>query len=35
MEKHVKFLIENQKGKYHLEDQGADDRVMMKWALIK
>ena len=35
MEKHVKFLNENHKGRDHLEDQGADGSVMLKWNLIK
>jgi hypothetical protein len=35
MEKHVKYLTENRKGRDHLEDQGTDDRVMLEWALTK
>jgi len=32
VEKHVKYLTENRKGRGHLEDQGADGSVMLKWA---
>jgi hypothetical protein len=32
VEKHVKFLTEKRKGRDHLEDQGADGSVMLKWA---